>query len=153
MAEDVIVQKLQGYRGAWRRSEVIRTTKNGNILMSDYGHHPKEIRPTLEAIRSKYPEKKLIVAFQPHQYSRTRELLGEFAHAFESADQVFVPNIYFSRDKEEDVAFMTVERFVGAIVLPLGQITAGTGLDSAKEWLESYDRTHPNSAILLLLGA
>ena len=107
MTDDIIVPKLESYKGSWRRSEIIKTTKNGNLLMSDYGHHPNEIRPTLRAIKEKYHDKKLFVVFQPHQYSRTRELLSEFATAFGDADQVIVPNIYFSRDKKEDVEWMT----------------------------------------------
>lgn len=106
MQDDIIVPKLESYRGSWRRSEIIKITKNGNILMSDYGHHPNEIRPTLKAIREKYPDKKLFVVFQPHQYSRTRELLSEFAVSFSDVDGLIIPDIYFSRDKQEDVDMM-----------------------------------------------
>ena len=112
MKDDIIVSKLESYRGSWRRSEIIRVTDHGNILMSDYGHHPNEIRPTLKAIKNKYPDKKLFVAFQPHQYSRTRELLSEFAISFADADTLVIPDIYFSRDKKEDVEWMTVDRLV-----------------------------------------
>lgn len=84
--------------------------------MSDYGHHPNEIRPTLHAIKEKYSGKKLLVIFQPHQYSRTRELLNEFAHSFGDADELIIPNIYFSRDKKEDVQWMTTEKLVALIV-------------------------------------
>jgi len=115
MQDDIITKKLEGYTGSWRRSEIIRTTQNGNILMSDYGHHPNEIRPTLRAIKEKYPSKKLFVAFQPHQYSRTRELLPEFAMSFDDADMLVIPDIYFSRDKKEDVEWMTVDRLIDAM--------------------------------------
>ena len=80
--------------------------------MSDYGHHPNEIRPTLRAIAEKYVDKKLFVVFQPHQYSRTRELLQEFAISFEDVDNLLIPNIYFSRDKTEDVEWMTTEKLI-----------------------------------------
>ena len=115
MQDDAIVFRLESYRGSWRRSEIIRTTEHGNILMSDYGHHPNEIRPTLRAIREKYRDKNLFVIFQPHQYSRTRELLAEFATAFADADTLIIPNIYFSRDKQEDVEWMTMERLITVI--------------------------------------
>ena len=115
MQDDIIVPKLESYTGSWRRSEIIRTTKNKNILMSDYGHHPNEIRPTLKAIQEKYSGKKLFVVFQPHQYSRTRELLNEFAHSFGDADMLIIPNIYFSRDKKEDVEWMTMDKLVDSI--------------------------------------
>lgn len=115
LQDEEILPKLASYQGSWRRSEIIRTTKNGNILMSDYGHHPNEIRPTLDAIKSKYTDKKLFVVFQPHQYSRTRELLDQFGDCFASADAVLIPNIYFSRDKKEDVEWMTVEKLIAKI--------------------------------------
>ncbi len=83
--------------------------------MSDYGHHPNELKPTLQAIKEKYPEKHLCVIFQPHQYSRTRELLDDFATAFDSADSLVIPDIYFSRDKQEDVLWMTPERLVSVL--------------------------------------
>ncbi len=82
MPDNIIVPKLESYTGSWRRSEIVGTTENGNMVMSDYGHHPNEIRPTLAAIHDKYPDRKLYVVFQPHQYSRTRELLSEFVTSF-----------------------------------------------------------------------
>ena len=115
MQDAIIIPKLESYKGSWRRSEVIGKTKSGNILISDYGHHPNEIRPTLRAIREKYSDKKLYVVFQPHQYSRTRELLSEFADSFNNADTLIIPNIYFSRDKREDVEWMTTERLIAEI--------------------------------------
>lgn len=115
MQDDIIVPKLESYKGSWRRSEIVKITKNGNILISDYGHHPNEIRPTLRAIREKYNDKKLFVVFQPHQYSRTRELLDEFAVSFGDVDTLVIPNIYFSRDKKEDVEWMTTERLVDTV--------------------------------------
>jgi UDP-N-acetylmuramate--alanine ligase len=90
-------------------------TAHGNILMSDYGHHPNEIRPTLRAIKEKYSDKKLVVVFQPHQYSRTKELLQSFAISFSDVDMLIIPNIYFSRDKKEDVEWMITDKLVQAI--------------------------------------
>jgi UDP-N-acetylmuramate--alanine ligase len=106
---------LEGYGGSWRRSEIVGTTANGNIVMSDYGHHPSELRPTFGAIRAKYPDRELVVIFQPHQAARTRALLGDFATCFGDADQVIIPDIYLSRDTEEDIAYMTADRLVDAI--------------------------------------
>lgn len=115
MQDDLIVTKLQSYCGAWRRFEIVKTTKYDNILMSDYGHHPNEIRPTLDAIKQQYPDRKLLVIFQPHQYSRTRELIDDFVVSFDAADTLIIPNIYFSRDKQSDVEYMTADMLVTAI--------------------------------------
>lgn len=77
---------------------------NGAILVDDYGHHPTEVRVTLAALREKYQPKRLICVFQPHQHSRTRLLLDEFASSFESADETIVPEIYAVRDSAADKA-------------------------------------------------
>jgi UDP-N-acetylmuramate--alanine ligase len=151
--EGYIVNKLESYVGCWRRSEIIRTTKAGNILMSDYGHHPTEIRLTLEAIKDKYVGKQLFVAFQPHQHSRTRELLSDFITAFDAADELIIPNIYFSRDSDEDVAYMTIDRFMNSLSPRYPFVRNGNGLTDTLASIQKYDREHPNSAIIVLLGA
>lgn len=121
--------------------------------MSDYGHHPSEIRPTLKAIKEKYSEKKLFVVFQPHQYSRTRELLQEFAISFSDADELIIPDIYFSRDKKEDVEWMTTEKFVETIAKHQPRVQNGNGLENTAKLIAEYDEQYPNSSVILLLGA
>ncbi len=153
MKDDIIVPKLESYQGSWRRSEIVGPTKYGNILMSDYGHHPSEIRPTLKAIREKYPDKKLLVIFQPHQYSRTRELLDEFATSFSDADQLLIPNIYFSRDKREDVEWMTMDRLIAEITKNQPNTINGQWLENTVKLIREYDQENPNSSVILLLGA
>jgi UDP-N-acetylmuramate--alanine ligase len=95
------LDSLAHYPGSWRRMEVIRTTEHSNILMSDYGHHPTEIRVTLSSLKKAHPEKKLIVFFEPHQYSRTYELREEFATSFMDADMTYISDIYAARDIDE----------------------------------------------------
>lgn len=151
MKDEIIVSKLESYKGSWRRSEIIGKTKNGNILMSDYGHHPNEIRPTLAAIKSKYQDKKLFVVFQPHQYSRTRELLDEFAVSFGSADELIIPDIYFSRDKKEDVEWMTMEKLVTEIGENQSNVRNGNGLENTLKLIQKYDQENPDSSVILLL--
>jgi UDP-N-acetylmuramate--alanine ligase len=146
-----ITEKLESYAGCWRRSEIIRTTKHGNILMSDYGHHPTEILLTLEAIAEKYPERELCVVFQPHQHSRTRELLREFATCFDAAQKLIISNIYFSRDSEEDVQYMTTERFVDTLYVRYPLVQNGEGLENTIELIKKYDRENPNNSIIVLL--
>ena len=153
MKDDIIVPKLESYKGSWRRSEIVGTTSHGNILMSDYGHHPNEIQPTLKAIKEKYSDRKLYVVFQPHQYSRTRELLGEFAVSFNDADSLLIPDIYFSRDKKEDVEWMTTEKLVDEIAKNGVDVKNGNGLENTADMIQVYDKEHPNSSIILLLGA
>ena len=83
--------------------------------MSDYGHHPTEISLTLDALKSKYPDKHLYTIFQPHQYNRTLELLDDFKNCFDSADTLIIPDIYESRDSEEDKAQINSKKLVELI--------------------------------------
>lgn len=76
--------------------------RNGALVVDDYGHHPTEIRATLKALREKYQPKRLFCVFQPHQHSRTRYLLEDFATSFAHADETIVPDIYFVRDSEAE---------------------------------------------------
>lgn len=89
---------LQEFQGTWRRME-----QRSEHIYDDYAHHPTEIKATLKALREKYPVQKIFCVFQPHQYSRTKFFLDEFAESFDDADEVLIPNIYRSRDTEEDI--------------------------------------------------
>ncbi len=71
-------------------------------IIDDYGHHPTEIDTTLRALRQHYTPQRLICVFQPHQHSRTRFLMEQFATSFSEADIVIVPHIYFVRDSENE---------------------------------------------------
>jgi len=73
----------------------------GIAVLDDYAHHPTEIRASLRAIRQRYDPDRIWCIFQPHQYSRTRFLLDDFAESFKLADITIVPEIYFVRDTEE----------------------------------------------------
>jgi len=100
-------------------------------IIDDYGHHPTEIDTTLRAQRQYYRPKRLVCVFQPHQHSRTRFLMEEFATAFSAANVVMVPEIYFSRDSEQERRAVTAGDLVARLrkcgvtawhVSPLGAI-------------------------------
>ncbi len=95
------IEALNAFTGVDRRLTDMGRC-NGAILLDDYGHHPTEIRATLGAIREKYAPQRLICVFQPHQHSRTRFLLEDFAASFAAADETVVPDIYFVRDSEDE---------------------------------------------------
>ncbi len=76
-----------------RRCQV-KGEARGILVLDDYGHHPTEIRSTLTGLARAFPERRLVVAFQPHRYSRTRALLPEFFPVFEQAQTVFITEIY-----------------------------------------------------------
>lgn len=91
---------LGRFTGVRRRFEY-RGRCHGADVYDDYAHHPAEISATLEAARQSCPGRRLLVVFQPHQYSRTRFFLDDFVAALAAADRVIVPEIYFVRDSEE----------------------------------------------------
>ncbi len=97
----VIQASLESFAGTWRRFEYKGETQKGARVYDDYGHHPTEIKATLQGARELYPRERLIVAFQPHLYSRTKLLLEEFATAFELADEVILGPIYAAREVDD----------------------------------------------------
>ena len=86
---------LEGFAGSKRRSEILGEA-GGILFMDDYGHHPTEIRSTLEGLKEFYPRRRLVLSFMSHTYTRTASLLDEFAASFEKADIVLLHKIYAS---------------------------------------------------------
>jgi UDP-N-acetylmuramate--alanine ligase len=101
VAWEHIAAGLAEFRGARRRLE-LRGEAGGVRVADDYAHHPTEIRATLQAARERFAPRRLWCVFQPHQHSRTRFLLADFAGSFAQADRVVVPDIYFVRDSERE---------------------------------------------------
>ena len=95
-----ILQLLPGFTGMDRRL-MLKGRFGKTVVLDDYAHHPTEIRASLAAIRQRYQPRQLWCIFQPHQYSRTRFLLDDFAESFKLADITIVPEIYFVRDTEQ----------------------------------------------------
>lgn len=114
--DDVTVQYAlhDDFKGAARRFEILGTTK-GITFMDDYAHHPTEIRALLEGAKQYFQGRRLVVVFHPHQYSRTRILLDDFANSFKDADLVVVAPIYAVRDTEEDKKSVNSEKLVEKI--------------------------------------
>jgi UDP-N-acetylmuramate--alanine ligase len=96
----VVLDLLGGFTGIDRRL-MLKTQTGGITVLDDYAHHPTEIRASLAAIRQRYAPQRIWCVFQPHQYSRTRFLLDDFAESFTLADITIVPEIYFVRDTAE----------------------------------------------------
>jgi UDP-N-acetylmuramate--alanine ligase len=123
-----VVEALGAFEGARRRTEVLGEAA-GVTVVDDYAHHPTEILATLRAVRQRFEPKRLWVVFQPHQHSRTRFLLKDFARALVLADKVIVPDIYFVRDSENERQAVRSQDLVGEI--------QGLGADAF--YMESFD--------------
>jgi len=89
---EIIKESLFSYQGTRRRLE-IKFESSEITVLDDYGHHPTEIKATLEAVRSLGP-RRLLVIFQPHRYTRTKLLLDSFVSSFNLADYVIITDIY-----------------------------------------------------------
>jgi UDP-N-acetylmuramate--alanine ligase len=99
---EAIAAGIKSFRGTGRRFEILGTTSTNVLVVDDYAHHPTEIRATLNAAVSAYPGRRIVVVFQPHLPSRTRDLMDEFASSFGEADIVVITDIYLSREKTLD---------------------------------------------------
>ena len=86
------------FTGVSRRLEV-KARKKDIVFIDDYGHHPTEIRVTLETVKSIWPERRLLVVFQPHRYTRTRDLAKKFGLSFDSVSRVWLTDIYSAGEK------------------------------------------------------
>jgi UDP-N-acetylmuramate--alanine ligase len=97
VSDAAIQSALAQFQGIDRRLQQygdVDTPAGRITLVDDYGHHPTEIAATLEAIRQGWPERRIVLAFQPHRYSRTRDLLDDFARVLASVDALIVTEVY-----------------------------------------------------------
>ncbi|HJQ82805.1 MAG TPA: UDP-N-acetylmuramate--L-alanine ligase [Candidatus Binatia bacterium] len=98
----IAAHALEEFGGIHRRFEV-KGEEQSVLVVDDYGHHPEEIRATLRAAREGFP-RRLVIAFQPHRYTRTRDLFTEFLEAFDDADAVVLTDVYGAGEERLDGA-------------------------------------------------
>ncbi len=97
ISDQAIIDGLFKFRGVGRRFEVIGDypVEGGNaMLVDDYGHHPTEVKATIQAVRDGWPEKRLVMVFQPHRYTRTRDLYEDFVQVLSEVDVLLVLDVY-----------------------------------------------------------
>ncbi len=97
VSDTAIVKALDEFSGISRRFQIngeVMVNNNNVLFVDDYAHHPREIAVTLEAARNGWPHRRLVVVFQPHRYSRTHELLDDFAAVFSDQDPLIVTEVY-----------------------------------------------------------
>ena len=139
---DDVAIALGEFAGLDRRSQWLgtRTLASGARVkvFDDYGHHPTECEKTLRALRAAQNPKRLICVFQPHQHSRTRFLLEQFATSFSSADEVIVPHIYFVRDSEAEKTRVCAQDLVDRLVSRGTRATHIGSFDAITEHLEQH---------------
>lgn len=136
---------LAAFRGTARRFEVLGTA-DGVTVIDDYAHHPTQIRNVLAAARQRYPDRRIVAAWEPHTFSRVRALHQDFMAAFDEADVVVVLPIYAAR--EVDDGTLTSQDLAGGLDHPA--VEAASTLDAAVRCLA--DAARPGD-IVLLMGA
>jgi UDP-N-acetylmuramate--alanine ligase len=147
-----IQQALEKFQGVGRRFQIasgIQFQHGQATLVDDYGHHPREMNATMAAARNVWPDKKLILVFQPHRYSRTQELFGDFVETMQHADHVLLLDIYSAGEDPID----------GINSLGLYGSLKQKGFDSC-DYIESFEhlesRLHEiaqNGDVILMQGA
>lgn len=115
---DDLLPAVANYGGAERRLQII---SDGDItVIDDYAHHPTEIRASISALKSRYTNRRLVVVFQPHLYSRTRDFLPQFAKELSEADYLVLTDIYPAR--EEPIAGMSSGRIAEMVSCPVDYV-------------------------------
>ena len=147
VAEEKIRDSFRNFAGVGRRCE-IRGEAQGILCVDDYGHHPTEVAKTLKAVKHAVRERRLVVVFQPHRYSRTRDLLEEFGKAFEMADLLLVTDIYSAF--EQPIAGINAQTLLNKIKevssVPCAYLPKEGRVDELNALLQTHD-------VLLTLGA
>jgi UDP-N-acetylmuramate--alanine ligase len=136
--EEEIARHLATYKGVKRRFSEKRV--HGNILIDDYAHHPAEIKATLDAVRAKYPDKRIVSVFQPHTFTRLEKFMDEFARSLSGSDEVYLCPIFGSA--REHAGNVTLEHLMAKI--PSSRPITEQSIDQLKRY---------SDCVLLFMGA
>lgn len=143
-----IKEALFAFEGTKRRMESVGETKSGIKIIDDYAHHPEEIRKTLNSLKTLYPEKKLIIIFQPHTFSRTKAFLSDFVSSFgEAASLLLLPTFASMRSDDGAGSQALVEGFhkINKPVLMFENI------DNVVEYVDQ--NFHDTNSLIVTMGA
>ena len=147
ITSDVAKKALENFAGTWRRFEY-KGEVNGKKVYDDYGHHPTEIKATLQGARELCPDKEITIVFQSHTYSRTHELFDDFVTALSVADRVIVLPIYAAR--EENTFGVTHTKLAEAIREKNKNVLA---LDSFEEVVTELKNSTSSKDVIITMGA
>lgn len=145
-----IAKALDGFAGVWRRFEKLGKCGKAEVI-ADYAHTPDAVKKAIKATQEFYPQQKIITVFQPHQYARTKNLFNGFAEAFDEAEKVLLPDIFYVEGREKPEDFDVSSKKLAEAVSARGiNVEAPGDLASSEEKIkqlaEQYD-------IILVLGA
>lgn len=143
VTEAEIKQAMESFLGVKRRFEYyIKTDKL--VLIDDYGHHPEELRYTIQSVKQLFPGKKVTGIFQPHLYSRTSDFANEFAQSLSLLDDLILLDIYPAREKP--MPGVTSEML-------LNKVTIANKVICSKEKLADFVASRPTPEVVVMMGA
>lgn len=154
VSDDLLRRVLADFKGTWRRFEHVGDL-DGVPVISDYAHHPTELRALLDAARQWYPDRRLVIAFQPHQRARTKAFAAAFIDALRGFDAVVLAEVYdvagreASRGQEEE-GKVTTRNWVPALTSRTKDVTFAPTLDAVSNALRSTARP---GDVVLVVGA
>ena len=134
VANSVIDESLATFRGTWRRFEYKGLLPGGAMLYDDYAHHPTAIEKTIVATKEKFPNKKVVIFFHPHLYSRTRDLFDDFACSLALADEAYILPVFAAREPHD--ASVSNEALANAVNKNDGHAQAISGMEETIEKLK-----------------
>jgi len=141
---ETLQKGIKSFKGIKRRY-TLHTFDSGKVYIDDYAHHPTELNAVIGSIKTFYPNKKLLVAFQPHLFSRTRDFVEGFAESLDKADELILLDIYPARELQENFEGITSDWLLDKIKLEKKEVsTLGDAFNKIKE--KEFD-------VLLTVGA
>ncbi|MFA6495220.1 MAG: UDP-N-acetylmuramate--L-alanine ligase [Candidatus Paceibacterota bacterium] len=147
LSSSAIKDGLASFAGTWRRQEY-KGSKNGVLVYDDYGHHPTEIKATLEAFADAFPGRRIVVVFQPHLYSRTKLLFKDFVKSFDGVTGAVIVPIYAAREKKDPT--ITSQMLVAALKKRGVATLYAASFETAAERIKKLAR---GGDIVLTMGA
>lgn len=146
--DDAVTHRaLKAFRGIWRRFEKVGEVA-GALVISDYGHHPTAIKGTLAAAHEFYPGRRIVLLFEPHQHSRTKELFDDFVTSFAQADIAIISEIYHVEGRLASEGDVSSADIVKAIASP--KVTYAKNLEAAESDLRKIMQT---GDVVIVMGA
>ncbi len=150
VSDAAIVKALYDFQGVGRRFQMLgekHFERGSALIVDDYGHHPQEIRATVDAFRAVWPDKRLIHVFQPHRYTRTQDLFSQFVDVLKLGDEVLLLDIYSAG--EPPMMGVTSELLANAVESVGGSVTLVN-----EETLPAHlDRVVREGDVVLMQGA
>lgn len=152
VSEGVILESLAGFQGVGRRLQMrgeLSVNNNKILLIDDYGHHPREIAATLQALRDAWPDRRLVLVFQPHRYSRTKALFDDFARVLAKADVMVLLDIYSAG--EQPIIGVNARSLVDSIAKQSSQ--RPIFVEQISDLMTTLSNTLQDGDVLLMQGA